>query len=245
MCTSYFGNSFPTCQQVLGHACHIWYSLWLKSLTHNHSTRAGPVRIHCVMTGVFGGKWKGCASVPKHWTSKIFANFDHWLKRITCWCVTSLTLCRIMAVRKCCTFRLKRKNLLSPTPDACCALLALRSIQLMTGEPRPPVQRAPVTWREWGLWSMAQWQIPYNEITMGVMALKSPASRLFAQPFIEAQSKKHQSSASLAFGRGIHRWPVNSPNKWPVMRKMFPFDDVIMYQDLMMAFGVILNRALI
>ena len=30
-----------------------------------------------------------------------------------------------------------KKNLLSPTPDACCPLLALRSIQLMTGEPRP------------------------------------------------------------------------------------------------------------
>ena len=28
--------------------------------------------------------------------------------------------------------------------------------------------------------------------------------------------------------RGIHRWPVNSPHKWPVTRKMFPFDDVIM-----------------
>ena len=37
-----------------------------------------------------------------------------------------------------------------------------------------------------------------------------------------------QSSASLAFVRGIHRWPVNSPYKWPVTRKMFPFDDVIM-----------------
>ena len=53
--TSYFGNLFPTCQQVLGHACHIWYSLWLKSLTHNHSTRAGPVRFHCVMTGEVKG----------------------------------------------------------------------------------------------------------------------------------------------------------------------------------------------
>ena len=40
--------------------------------------------------------------------------------------------------------------------------------------------------------------------------------------------RKHQSSASLAFVRGIHRWPVNSPHKWPVTRKMFPFDDVIM-----------------
>ena len=35
-----------------------------------------------------------------------------------------------------------------------------------------------------------------------------------------------QSSAS--FVRWIHRRPVNSPHKWPVTRKMFPFDDVIM-----------------
>ena len=27
--------------------------------------------------------------------------------------------------------------------------------------------------------------------------------------------------------RGLHRWLVNSPHKWPVTRKMFPFDDVI------------------
>ena len=40
--------------------------------------------------------------------------------------------------------------------------------------------------------------------------------------------RKHQSSASLAFVWGIHRRPVNSPHKWPVTRKMFPFDDVIM-----------------
>ena len=42
------------------------------------------------------------------------------------------------------------------------------------------------------------------------------------------RSKKHQSSVSLAFVRGIHRGPVNAPHKWPVTRKMFPFDDVIM-----------------
>ena len=33
---------------------------------------------------------------------------------------------------------------------------------------------------------------------------------------------------SLAFVKGIHRGPVNFPHKWPVTRKMFPFDDVIM-----------------
>ena len=39
---------------------------------------------------------------------------------------------------------------------------------------------------------------------------------------------KHQSSASLAFVWGIRQWQVNSPHKWPVTQKMFPFDDVIM-----------------
>ena len=28
---------------------------------------------------------------------------------------------------------------------------------------------------------------------------------------------------------GLHRGPVNSPHKWPVTRKMLPFDDVIMW----------------
>ena len=40
--------------------------------------------------------------------------------------------------------------------------------------------------------------------------------------------RKHQSSASLASERGIHRWLVNTSHKGPVTRKMFPFDDVIM-----------------
>ena len=48
----------------------------------------------------------------------------------------------------------------------------------------------------------------------------------------DANQRKHQSSASLAFVRGIHRWPVNSPHKWPVTRKMFPLDDVIMINPL-------------
>ena len=47
--------------------------------------------------------------------------------------------------------------------------------------------------------------------------------------YSDADQRKHQSSASLAFVWGIHRGPVNSPHKWPVTRKMFPFDDVIMF----------------
>ena len=36
-----------------------------------------------------------------------------------------------------------------------------------------------------------------------------------------ADQRKHQNSSSLAFVREIHRWPVNSPHKRPVTRKMF------------------------
>ena len=51
---------------------------------------------------------------------------------------------------------------------------------------------------------------------------------IYSTVYAGADQRKHQSSASLAFVRGIHRGPVNSPHKWPVTRKMFPFHDVIM-----------------
>ena len=51
---------------------------------------------------------------------------------------------------------------------------------------------------------------------------------VYSTIYSDADERKHLSSASLAFVRGIHRWPVNSPRKWPVTRKIFPFDDVIM-----------------
>ena len=42
------------------------------------------------------------------------------------------------------------------------------------------------------------------------------------------RSKKISKLHVTGFCGGIHRGPVNSPHKWPVIRKMFPFDDVIM-----------------
>ena len=64
-------------------------------------------------------------------------------------------------------------------------------------------------------------------------AIASQITRLTIDPTVysDADQSKHQSSASLAFVRGIHRGPVNSPQKWPVTRKMFPFDDIIMNQS--------------
>ena len=51
---------------------------------------------------------------------------------------------------------------------------------------------------------------------------------VYSTVYSDADQKQYQSSASQAFVWGIHRWPVNSPHKWPVTRKFFPFYDVIM-----------------
>ena len=55
---------------------------------------------------------------------------------------------------------------------------------------------------------------------------------VYSAVYSGADQRKHQSSVSLAFVRGIHRGPVNSPHKWPVTRKMFPFDEVIMFHNI-------------
>ena len=62
----------------------------------------------------------------------------------------------------------------------------------------------------------------YGDVIMGVLA-----SQITSLTILYSDQRK-QSSVSLAFVWGIHRLPVNSPHKWPVTRKMFPFDDVIM-----------------
>ena len=51
---------------------------------------------------------------------------------------------------------------------------------------------------------------------------------VYSTVYSGADQRKHQSSVSLAFVRGIHWWPVNSPHKGPVTWKTSPFDDVIM-----------------
>ena len=69
----------------------------------------------------------------------------------------------------------------------------------------------------------------YNDVTVTATAsLITSLTIVCSTVYSSADRRKHQSSASLAFVWGIHRRPVNSPHKWPVTRKMSPFDDVIM-----------------
>ena len=68
---------------------------------------------------------------------------------------------------------------------------------------------------------------------MGTMASQiTSLTIVYSTIYAGADRSKHQSSTSLAFVRGIHRGPVNSPHKWPVMWKLFPFDNVIMHKWL-------------
>ena len=68
----------------------------------------------------------------------------------------------------------------------------------------------------------------YNDVIMSTIASQiTSLTIVYSIAYSGADQKKHQSSASLAFVREIHRWPVISPHKGPVTRKMFPSDDVI------------------
>ena len=76
----------------------------------------------------------------------------------------------------------------------------------------------------------------YGDVKMGAIASQiTSLTIVYSTVYADADQRKHQSPASLAFVRGIHRGPVNSPHKWPITRKMFPFDDVIMVPDDVMA----------
>ena len=51
----------------------------------------------------------------------------------------------------------------------------------------------------------------YSDVILGAMASEiTGLTIVYSTVYSDAGQRKHQSSASLAFVRGIHRWPVNS-----------------------------------
>ena len=71
----------------------------------------------------------------------------------------------------------------------------------------------------------------YSDVIMNAMVSQITSLTIAYSTVYSGADQRKQSSASLAFVRGIHRWPVNSPHKWPATRKMFPFDDAIMARE--------------
>ena len=72
----------------------------------------------------------------------------------------------------------------------------------------------------------------YCGVIMGAMTSQITSLNIFCSTaYSGADQRKHQRSTLLVFVWRIHRWPINSPYKCPVTRKMLPFDDVIMAQN--------------
>ena len=89
-----------------------------------------------------------------------------------------------------------------------------------------------------------QWYLfhHYGDVIMSATASQITSLAIVcSNVYSGTDQRKHQSSASLAFVPGIYQWPVNSPHKGPVTRKMFPFDDVIMYSDCLTCIGFFIS----
>ena len=77
-----------------------------------------------------------------------------------------------------------------------------------------------------------KWIFHYNGVMMSAMASQiTGASIVYSIVCSGKDQRKHQTSASLTFVRGLYRWPVNTSHKGLVTENMFPFDDVIMLKE--------------
>ena len=96
-------------------------------------------------------------------------------------------------------------------------------------------------WTHWGhLQYISYIMLHYCDVIMNPTAsLITSLTIVYSTVYSDTDQRKHQSPASLAFVWGTHRGPVNSPHKWPVTRKMFPFDDVIMISHISCYFFVL------
>ena len=69
------------------------------------------------------------------------------------------------------------------------------------------------------LWYRWSYQTHYSDVMSATVSQITGVSIVCINLCSDADQRKHQSSAWLAFERGIHRWPVDTPNKGPVTRK--------------------------
>ena len=89
-----------------------------------------------------------------------------------------------------------------------------------------------VTWGSVYYWEYQECDnetLLFNDVIMSAMVYQITSDTIvYSTVYSDAEQRKHQGSASVDFVWGIHRWPVNSPHKGPVTRKLFPYHNVIM-----------------
>ena len=71
----------------------------------------------------------------------------------------------------------------------------------------------------------------YSDVITCAMASQITSLSIVHAIVYSGRSKKKLKLRVIGLCAEIQRWPVNSPHKWPVKRKMFPFDDVIMWSN--------------
>ena len=105
------------------------------------------------------------------------------------------------------------------------------------------------TWRACGLRKRgcrSGMSIHYNDVIMSAMTSQITSLMIvYSTVYSVTDQGKHQSSVSLEFVSGIHRWPMNSPHKGSVTRTMFPLDDVIMqtmHPDIVLDFTKVVQH---
>ena len=69
----------------------------------------------------------------------------------------------------------------------------------------------------------------YSDVIMSVLSVSNHQrlDYLLNRLFRRRSKKTSKLRVTGLCEGGIHRWPVNSPQKEPVTRKMFPFEDII------------------
>ena len=77
-------------------------------------------------------------------------------------------------------------------------------------------------------WSPVKWCCLWTIIMSAMASQITSLTIVYSTAYSDVDERKHQIPALLALCAGIHRWPLNSPHKGPITRKMFPFVDVIM-----------------
>ena len=95
-------------------------------------------------------------------------------------------------------------------------------------KPRVSIMDIYFTWKY--ILSFIQWSHIQNEIIYSFPNLYGCAVEV--SEWI-SNSMLHFTGHAFTYPCWIHRGAVNSPPKWPVTRKMFPFDEVIMLWHLL------------
>ena len=109
-----------------------------------------------------------------------------------------------------------------------CQLMSLQFLH-MTSMTRDPYIYAVKACAKFVLmtrkWNTTKWNfnhagnVHYSDVIMSAMASQITGVLIVCLNVCSiTDQRKHQSSMSLAFVRGIHRWLVNSPHKGPVTR---------------------------